>query len=76
MSYENLIGKSYVFEDGNSITVSQVKLRDGNIPWVTYLTKSGPGIPRKYVTTLYEFNGHYGHLFGIDPSDIPDMPQD
>jgi hypothetical protein len=66
----NLIGKSYTFEDGNSITITQIKIRDGNEAWVTYQTLSGPGIPRKYVMTLHEFQGHYGHLFGINSDNI------
>lgn len=65
----DLVGKSYVFDDGNSITVTQVKIRDGNEPWVTYQTISGPGIPRRYVMTLHEFLNTYGHLFGLNPDD-------
>ena len=76
MSYASLVGKRHVFEDGNSITITQVKERDGNIPWITYETITGPGIPRRYVMTLHEFNGHYGHLFGIKTEDIPSMPDD
>lgn len=67
----DLVGKSYVFEDGNSIKVTQVKLRDGNIPWVTYETVIGPNLPRKYVITITEFIEHYGHLFKINSDDIP-----
>lgn len=64
--YQDLIGKQYVFEDGNSITVTQIKMRDDNIPWVTYNTVSGPGIPRRYTMILPEFNSHYGHLFKLE----------
>lgn len=70
MNHDDLIGKSYTFEDGNSITITQIKIRDGNEPWVTYQTISGPGIPRKFVMSLDEFNGHYGHLFGSNSDDI------
>lgn len=70
MNHNDLIGQRYVFEDGNSITITQIKIRDGNEPWITYETQSGPGIPRKYVMTLHEFNGHYGHLFGLNSNDI------
>lgn len=61
----DLVGKTYTFEDGNHITITQIKIRDDNEPWITYQTFSGPGIPRKYVMTLHEFTGHYGHLFGL-----------
>lgn len=70
MNHNDLVGKSYVFDDGNSITITQIKIRNGNEPWVTYQTLSGPGIPRRYVMTLQEFNEHYGHLFGLKSSDI------
>lgn len=62
----NLVGKSYTFEDGNSITVTQIKRRDGDEMFVTYLVKTGPGIPRKLVLSYSEFLGYYGHLFGLD----------
>lgn len=67
----DLVGKSYVFEDGNSIKIIQVKLRDGNILWVTYETAMGPNLPRKYVIPITEFMDHYGHLFNIKSDDIP-----
>lgn len=70
MNPNELIGKSYVFEDGNSITITQIKIRDGNEPWITYQTISGPGIPRRYVMTLHEFTEHYGHLFGYISDDL------
>lgn len=76
MNPNDLVGKSYIFEDGNSITITQIKIRDDNQPWVTYQTQSGPGIPRKYVMTLHEFNGHYGHLFGTKSDDIENTGQD
>lgn len=62
----DLVGKSYTFPDGNSITVTQIKLRDGNEYYVTYTIKTGPGIPRKLVLSLHEFSAYYGHLFGMD----------
>lgn len=59
---QDLVGKSFVFDDGDSIEVIQVKRRDTG-PWVTYhITQSG-GIPRKMVMALGEFNDTYGHLF-------------
>lgn len=63
MNEYNLVGKSYTFEDGNSITVTQIKERDGNEKFVTYHVKTGPGIPRKLVLSLEEFSNFYGHLF-------------
>lgn len=68
---KNLVGKSYRFEDGDSIAVTQIKIRDGNEPWVTYTIQQGPGIPRRLVMTLFEFVNTYGHLFGISEDDIP-----
>lgn len=66
-----LVGKSHVFEDGDSITVMQIKMRDGNIPWVSYLLQQGPGIPRKQVMQIDEFVNTFGHLFGVKTEDIP-----
>lgn len=59
----SLVGKSFVFEDGATITVTQVKLRDEGLYWVTYMTNTGPGIPVKYVMIVEEFINTYGHLF-------------
>jgi len=67
----DIVGKSHTFKDGDSITVTQIKIRDGNEPWVTYQVQQGPGVPRKLVMKLYEFNNMYGHLFGIKTEDIP-----
>lgn len=60
---QSLVGKSFEFEDGATITVTQVKLRDEGIYWVTYMTKTGPGIPIRYVMSVEEFINTYGHLF-------------
>jgi hypothetical protein len=60
---KDVVGKSYVFEDGKSITVTQIKLRDEGKYWVTYMTKIGPGIPVRYVMEYSEFLVTYGHLF-------------
>lgn len=60
-----LVGKTHTFDDGDSIKVSQIKERDGNEMWVTYLIQQGPGIPRKLLMPLHEFVNIYGHLFGI-----------
>lgn len=66
---DNLVGQSYVFPDGNSITVMQIKVRDGNEKWITYHIQNGPGIPRKEVSTLHEFIDNFGHLFNISKTD-------
>ena len=63
--HTDLVGKSYTFDDGDSITVIQIKERDGNELFVTYHVKKGPGIPQKLILPMHEFIDHYGHLFGI-----------
>ena len=67
----DLVGKSHIFEDGDSITVTQIKIRDGNEHWVTYQVQQGPGIPRRLVMALHEFSNTYGHLFGINEDSFP-----
>ena len=67
----DLLGKSHRFEDGDSITVTQIKLRDGNEQWVTYSIQQGPGIARRMVMPLFEFVGTYGHLFGVSEDNLP-----
>ena len=59
----DLVGKTYTFEDGDSIEVVQVKRRDDG-PWITYHIHQGPGIPRKLTMGGLEFIEMYGHLFG------------
>lgn len=59
---KDLVGKSFTFDDGDSIEVIQVKRRDTG-PWVTYHIIQGSGIPRKMVMSLEEFMNNYGHLF-------------
>lgn len=68
---KDIVGLNHTFEDNDSITVMQIKMRDGNIPWVTYQIQQGPGIPRKLVMQLDEFVNMYGHLFGVKTEDIP-----
>ena len=60
---EELVGKTHTFEDGDSITVTQVKYRGPEQGLVTYHIQQGPGIPRKLVMTVEEFMNTYGHLF-------------
>jgi len=61
----DLIGKSFTFEDGHSITVIQIKTTDPERggQYVTYNVKIGPGNPQKLVLPIDEFMNHYGHLF-------------
>ena len=65
MTQHELVGKKYVFPDGNSIEVKQVKDTDpdrgGKL--VTYYVQNGPGIPQKLVLPIDEFMGYYAHLF-------------
>jgi hypothetical protein len=68
----DIIGKTHKFEDGDSITVIQIKIRDENEPWVTYHVQQGPGIPRKLVMKYEEFVQLYGHLFGLITEDSSD----
>ena len=51
MNPYDLVGKSYVFEDGNKIEVIQVKKTDEDRGdyLVTYHVTHGPGIPQKLV---------------------------
>ncbi len=57
------VGKSFEFEDGNSITIKQIKRRDEEQYWVTYAVNTGPGVPAKFVLEWNQFYEHYGHLF-------------
>lgn len=65
MNHE-LIGKSYVFEDGNLIKVTQMKERDEGKILVTYEIHNGPGIPRRLVMEYPEFVSTFGHLFNYN----------
>ena len=59
---QKMVGQKYVFEDGDSIEIVQIKRRETG-PWVTYHVQQGPGIPRKLLMMLDEFHVTYGHLF-------------
>jgi hypothetical protein len=65
MTPEQLVGKSYTFEDGNKIEVIQSKKTDedrgGHL--ITYNITQGPSIPRKLVMRATEFINTFGHLF-------------
>lgn len=60
---DNLVGKKYIFPDGDSIEVMQIKNRDEGVQLVTFHLRQGPGIPRKLVQEMNEFMSTYGHLF-------------
>jgi len=62
MTPNELVGKEYNFEDGNSIKVIQTKIRDDG-PWITAHIGSGSGIPRQLTMPFQEFIDTYGHLF-------------
>lgn len=64
----DLIGKSYVFEDGNKIEIMQVKKTDEDRGdyLVTYHVTRGPSIPQKLVLPVAEFLNYYSHLFDIN----------
>jgi hypothetical protein len=57
------VGRKYEFEDGQSLSVREIKLRDEGQYWVTYMAVTGPGIPIKYVMEFNQFKLTYGHLF-------------
>jgi len=61
----DLIGKSYVFDDGNKIEIMQVKKTDEDRGdyLVTYHVTRGPSIPQKLVLPVAEFLNYYSHLF-------------
>ena len=69
---DELVGSKYVFPDGDSIQVKEIKIRDkpidgqgidGSAPFITYLIQQGPGIPRQLSMFYQEFIDTYGHLF-------------
>ena len=62
--HEDLIGKTHVFEDGDSLEIVQIKWRGDENFLVSYRVQQGPGIPRKLVMSLEEFIATYGYLFG------------
>ena len=61
---QDLIGKKFTFEDGDSLEILQIKWRGDEDYLVSYLVQQGPGIPRKLVMSLPEFIATYGYLFG------------
>lgn len=63
MEIPDIVGKKYVFEDGNFISVIQIKARDEGKHLVTYHIGDGGSLPRKLVMELQEFTTNFGHLF-------------
>lgn len=62
----SLVGKKFLFDDGNVIEVIQVKSREVDNEtslWVTYQTYQGSSLPRKLVMKEEEFINTFGHLF-------------
>ncbi|MHA1287618.1 MAG: hypothetical protein ACTSPB_09470 [Candidatus Thorarchaeota archaeon] len=75
LNLDKLVGAKYVFPDGDSIEITQIKLRDkvienkgseGIAPCVTYKIQQGPGIPRQLTMFYQEFIDTYGHLFAVE----------
>lgn len=64
-----LVGKTFTFEDGDSIKIMQIKRRDSG-PWVTYAVQQGPGIPRNLTMGIEEFVQTYGHLFDLSVDNL------
>lgn len=61
-----LVGKKHTFEDGMTIEVMQIKLKEVNEinqPFVTYHIYNSLSVPRKLTMTLTEFTNTFGHLF-------------
>lgn len=70
---KEIVGKFYIFEDGDRIEVIQVKSRSPDDHLVTVHITQGPGIPRKLVFPVAEFVDTYGHLFNL--VEVPDIPK-
>jgi hypothetical protein len=66
---EDLKGKKYIFEDGSSLEIIQIKNRELNeeiVPFITYHISGPKTIPRKLIMPYNEFVNTYGHMFGLD----------
>lgn len=64
MTHE-LVGKSYTFEDGVRLEITQIKYNDEELggPRLTYMVHRPSCIPQRYVLTIPEFVDQFGHLF-------------
>ena len=60
-----LLGQSYDFGDGNKIEITQIKIRDNNEQWVTYVITRNKAIPQKLVSSMKDFVDAFGHLFDL-----------
>ena len=60
--FEQFVGREYIFDDGASIKIIQVKRRDDGF-WVTYETAHGRGLPKRLVMSEAEFISTFAHLF-------------
>ena len=58
----DLLGKTFTFDDGSTIEVIQIKPREDGL-WVHYITSINSSLPRKLLMRLEEFNNTFGHLF-------------
>ena len=57
-----LVGRSVSLEDGTTMRLQQIKMREDG-PWVTYTIAYSGALPRKLVMPLGEWKGRYGGLF-------------
>lgn len=63
---ENYIGKTYEFDDGRSIKIIDVRLRDeGEVQYfVNYeITYDRSAVPKRLLMTEREFIANFNHLF-------------
>jgi len=60
--YTKQIDVPYVFENGDSLTIKEIKRRDEGI-FVAYFTIQSNGIPKQNLVPIWEFNDNFGHLF-------------
>jgi hypothetical protein len=59
----DLIGLEKILQDGNTLKVLQIKLRDDGL-WVSYTLTYKNSIPRKLIMPLHEYKSIYGNLYG------------
>lgn len=59
----DLIGIEKLLQDGNTLKVVQIKLRDDGL-WVSYTLTYKNSIPKKLTMPLHEYKSLYGNLYG------------
>jgi hypothetical protein len=62
----DLVGRSFTFEDGSKIEVIQIKNREENnssVDVVTYHISQNGSFPRKLIMEKGTFIHNFGHLF-------------